>query len=187
MTTRGKGGPPGLYDLDGNDPEGVLIDRSGLTPEDVEQIGELMNAMARLRDTERELARAGERYMRLGRTDMRALHYVIVNMHRGTPVTPGMIARHLGITTASTTKLLDRLERGGHIVRRPHESDRRALTVAITPETYNAAMRTSGRMQASRFAAAARLTAEERSTVIGFLRETTSDLREVLGDQPEEG
>ncbi len=167
---------PNLYDVDASDPSSELIDRSGLRAEDVAQIGQLMAALSRLRDAEKALSDASLRYMKLNQTDMRALHYLIVASHSGHTVTPGALASHLGISTASTTKMLDRLERGRHIVRRPHPSDRRALAISITPETHRAAMETVGRQQAKRFHAAARLTSEERATVIRFLDDMTDEI-----------
>ena len=82
----------------------------------------------------------------------------------------------LDISTASTTKLLDRLERGGHITRDSHPSDRRALVISVTPETHRSAMSTVGRQQARRFNAAARLSPSEREVVIGFLTDMADEL-----------
>lgn len=115
--------------------------------------------------------------MKLGATDMKALHFLIVARHTQTLATPGAIAQHLEISTASTTKLLDRLETGGHIVRAAHPSDRRALAITITNETYEAAVETVGRQQARRFYAAARLTEAEREVVIRFLKDMTQELQ----------
>lgn len=179
MPTPTEGRPAGLsnlYDVDASDPRSELIDRSAMAPEDVAQIGELMAALNRLREAEQRLSDASLRYMKLNQTDMRALHYLIVAAHTSAVATPGAIAEHLHISTASTTKLLDRLERAGHITRRPHPSDRRSLAIAITPETREAAMSTVGRQQAKRFHAAARLTPEERATVIGFLDDMAKEI-----------
>lgn len=157
-----------LYGLDSSDPEGALVDRAAMSADDVEQIGGLMNAMGRMRRAEDALSEASLRYMRLNKTDMKALHFLIVSANRGVPATPGSIAAALGISSASTTKLLDRLEAGGHIVRGPHPTDRRALTVAITDETRAAATDTIGRQHAKRARVAAALTAEERAIVTRF-------------------
>jgi DNA-binding MarR family transcriptional regulator len=187
MTTIGEqasaaAGPPAIYDIAANDPDGELIDRSGTSGEDVVQISELMSALAGLREAEQKLSDVSRRYMQLGTTDMRALHYLILCHNRGMVATPSAIAQHLGISSASTTKLLDRLENAGHIERAPHPSDRRALTISITPETHRAAKETVGRQQAKRFYAAARLTPEERDVVIRFLRDMTAEI--TLGDEP---
>lgn len=165
-----------LYDVNSSDPNSELVDRSDLSEEDVRQIGKLMKALAGLREAERVLAEASEKYMKLNRQDMRALHYLIVAAHRKEVVTPGMLAAHLGISAASTTKLLNRLEKGGHIVRRVHPTDRRAFAIEVTPGTRGSAMQTVGRQQANRFHAAARLTPDERDVVIGFLEDMTRGL-----------
>jgi len=173
---RGAAVSSSMYSVDSNDPESRLIDRTGMSPEDLAQISAVMGALGRLRDAEQKLSEASQAYMKLGRSDMRALHYLIVAQHGGVVVTPSAIATHLGISTASTTKLLDRLEHGGHIVRSPHPSDRRALAISITDETREAAMETVGRLQAKRFHAAARLTASERDVVIRFLDDMTEQI-----------
>ena len=165
-----------IYDLASSDPQGRLIDRSGVSDEEILQIGDLMAALGRLRDAEQVLTDASLRYMKLNRNDMRALHFLIATGNRGEIVTPGDIATHLGISTASTTKLLDRLQKGGHITREPHPSDRRALAISITTETHEAALNTVGRQQARRYHAAARLTPDEREVVIRFLDDMTSEI-----------
>ncbi len=173
---------PAVYDLRASDPDGTLADRSGLAETDIDQISALMTAMGRLRDVERRMAEASQRYMRLNETDMRAVHYLITARNQGLDPTAGMLARHLGITTASTTKMLDRLEHAGHIVRTPHPRDRRSLVVRITPETAAVARRTVGRQQASRVGPAARLSRADREVVIGFLTETADALERAMAD-----
>lgn len=165
-----------IYDVEASDPRSTLIDREGVAPEDLQQIALVMGALGELREAEQRLSRASRRYMQLNETDMRALHYLIVCANRHAIATPGGIAQHLAISTASTTKLLDRLEKGGHIVRSPHPTDRRALAITITDETRQAAMQTVGRQQARRFYAAARLTREERALVIRFLEDMTNEI-----------
>ncbi|MDQ0649110.1 DNA-binding MarR family transcriptional regulator [Microbacterium natoriense] len=171
-----------VYDVDASDPRGELVDRSDMRPDDVAQVSALMRALGRLRDAEDKLSEASLRYMQLNRTDMRALHFLIVCENQGTVATPGAIAAHLGISTASTTKLLDRLARGAHIVRSAHPSDRRALAITITPESRRAAMETVGRQHAKRFHAAARLSPEERDVVIRFLDDMAGEI--ALTDEP---
>ncbi|GAA4111034.1 MarR family winged helix-turn-helix transcriptional regulator [Enteractinococcus coprophilus] len=178
---------PNVYALDASDPNARLVDRTGHSAEEIRHIGELMAALAQLREAEQRLSEASQRYMKLGPTDMKALHFLIVAQNTGTIATPGAIAVHLEISTASTTKLLDRLEAAGHIVRSPHPYDRRALAISITHETYEAAVETVGRQQAKRFHAAARLTREERDVVIRFLKDMAHEItvHEGQWDPPE--
>lgn len=165
-----------MFRVDHSDPSSELVDRSGLEPEDVQQIARLMEALRSLREAEDRLSAASRKYMRLGSIDMRALHFLIVAGNTEVLPTPGAIASHLGISSASTTKLLDRLERGGHISRERHPEDRRALVIRITPETHEVAKRTVGQQQANRFNAAARLTPSERAVVERFLRDMTTEI-----------
>ena len=44
------------------------------------------------------------------------------------------LAAGMGVTTGSLTVLVDRLERGGFVARRPHDSDRRSIVVGLTEE-----------------------------------------------------
>lgn len=166
-----------LYALEGNDPREQLIDRSKFSPKDIAEINEIMLALGRLRDAEQHLSEASNRYMKLGKTDMRALHFLIVSKNKSSLVTPSALSSHLNISTASTTKLLDRLEKAGHITRSPHPNDRRALAISITAETKKTAMQTVGKQQAKRFYAAANLSSKERETVTRFLNEMTEMIR----------
>lgn len=167
---------PSVYSVGASDPREELVDRSGMSAEDIAQIDAVMAALARLRAAEQKVTDASLKFMQLGQTDMRALHFLIVCENTGTLATPGAIAQTLGISSASTTKLLDRLQRAGHIRRAPHPSDRRALVVSIDPATRASAMRTVGAQQARRVHAARRLSPAEREIVIGFLEDMAREL-----------
>ncbi|GAB3592673.1 MarR family protein [Corynebacterium faecale] len=165
-----------LYDVRSSDPRSELIDRSDMTPEDIAQIGRLMKALSGLRDVERAVGQASARYMELSTQDMRALHYLIVAGHTGEMVTPGMLGTHLKLSPASVTKMLNRLEKGEHIIRRVHPIDRRAFALEVTEVTRTEAMQTLGRHQARRFDSAKRLSPDEREVVIRFLEDMTKEL-----------
>lgn len=179
MTRHERGAPreqrtvPSVYTLAGSDPHGELVDRSGLSHADLVQIDEVMAALVRLRAAEKRLAEASLRYMELGETDMRALHLLIVSENTGTVATPGAMAESLGISSASTTKLVDRLVAAGHLVRVPHPHDQRTLCVQVTEATARAAHESIGRQHARRFDAAAALSHEQRQAVIDFLEAMT--------------
>lgn len=167
---------PPLFAMASSDPDQQLVARGELGEEEVAQIDAVMAALARLRAAERELSEAALRYMELGETDMRALHFLIVCENTDTLATPGAIAQSLGISTASTTKLLDRLAASGHVRREPHPSDRRALVVTIEPGTRATAVRTMGAQQARRVHAARRLDAAEREVVVRFLTDMAEEI-----------
>ncbi len=158
-----------LHDPRVADVRGRLVDLSGIGEDELGQIVRVMDAMFRWRAAEQRVTRASHRYMRLGETDMKALRLAIVMADQGRHVTARDIAAHLGITSAATTKLLDRLESAGHIVRTRHPRDRRALAIVVNPETRKAAELTIGREHARRFRVAAALSPGEREVVIRFL------------------
>lgn len=157
-----------MHDPRLNDPAQEIVRTADLAPGELESVIEVLDAMRRWRDAERLMSEASQRYMKLGASDMRALRMLIAAQHQNVAVTPSAMAGHLGISTASTTKLLDRLERGGHIVRRPHPDDRRSLVIEVTDETRRAARDTVGREHARRFDVVAALTPEQRRTIAHF-------------------
>ncbi|MDG4821687.1 MarR family transcriptional regulator [Asanoa sp. WMMD1127] len=89
------------------------------------------------------LGQSSERGMRMSQaaaaragvnpTDMQCLQL----LQRG-PMPAGELARLAGLTTASTTALLDRLERAGYVTRTRDAGDRRRVIVALDPQTTRA-------------------------------------------------
>ncbi len=167
------------------DIRGRMLDVSHMDDAEIGHVVRVLDALRDWRAAEERLSAASRRFMKLGDNDMRALRYIIVVTDRGDIATAGGIAEHLGISSAATTKLLDRLERGEHIRRLPHPSDRRSASIVITPETRTAAQATVGREHARRFRVAAALAQAEREVVIRFLGELS---RTTEGDwAPAEG
>jgi DNA-binding MarR family transcriptional regulator len=75
----------------------------------------------------------------------------------------------LGITTASTTSLIDRLVSSGHARREPHPTDRRSLVIVPTRESDTEVRRTLGGMHGRMMEVAEHLTPAEAEVVIRFL------------------
>lgn len=145
------------------------LDAPEVSDADLREITALTNSLAHLREAERELSESSRSVMNLSAQEMRALQFLVVSSRRGEIVTPSTLASHLGISAASTTKLLNRLERGQHISRALHPRDRRALKIEVSPQAEALTQRSVGRQQARRFYAAARLTSAERAVVTKFL------------------
>lgn len=104
-------------------------------------------------------------------TDLAALRMLIMREQRGTPVSPHDIAEHLRITTASTTKLVDRLVSSGHIERHPHPTDRRSRVLTLTDASRREFYRHFGERLRAMRAVAERYDDEQLRTVVGFLGE----------------
>lgn len=87
-----------------------------------------------LMDAVRELYRAVGRFdegvasnLKIDRTSLRAIDAL-----KNGPLHPKDFAEKLGVTTASVTAMLDRLEKAGHISRTPSPTDRRSSIVNLT-------------------------------------------------------
>lgn len=70
----------------------------------------------------------------LHRTHLHALAHVMGAGGRDGGLTPGELAVALNLSSPATSALLDRLESAGHVVRRPSSTDRRKVTVEMTPQ-----------------------------------------------------
>ncbi|MGN6427371.1 MAG: MarR family winged helix-turn-helix transcriptional regulator [Leifsonia sp.] len=151
------------------DPRQELVRHDDLDDAELAQVVRLLEAIRNWREAEQRLSFLSRNHMKLNETDMKALRYVIASMNADVPVTAGALSDHLHVSTASVTKLLDRLEKAGHVVRKPHPTDRRAVTVEITPETHREVRRTMGMQHARRFEVVKKLTPAERETVTRFL------------------
>jgi DNA-binding MarR family transcriptional regulator len=94
-------------------------------------------------------------------------------LHEG-PQRPTVLARRVGVTPASVTAQLDRLELAGHVVRQANPRDRRSVLVALTPQ---------GRATAERvFAVFARDVAESAGAIDTV---TAAELDRILRDVSE--
>lgn len=156
------------------DPRQELVRHDDLSDDELQQIIAVLEAVRDWREAEQRLSFESRTAMQLNETDMKALRYIIASSNADVAVTAGALAEHLHISTASVTKLLDRLERAGHIVRKPHPTDRRAVTVEITPETHRQVRRTMGLQHARRFEVARSLSPAEREIVTRFLTELSA-------------
>ncbi|MEG1445264.1 MULTISPECIES: MarR family winged helix-turn-helix transcriptional regulator [Micrococcaceae] len=171
---------PTMYGLSESDPGQDLIKRAGIAPANLEQIDRIMAEMGRMRQIERRIMRSSQQFMKLNETDMRAIRKMISAKHAGQSVTPGALSQYLGISSASVTKMIDRLEAHGHVRRTRHPTDRRSQCVEVTEETHLAAREQVGRHHAKRFEVANAMSPEERDVVIRFLAGTSDALESSL-------
>lgn len=129
----------------------------------------VLNALRDYRTAESAMRRRSREAMGMGEKDMLALRYLLEANRAGTPLTPGDLARRLSISTASTTTLLDRLTRSGHVRRAPHPTDRRALVVLPTADTDGEVRSTLGSMHDRMLGVARSLDPEQAEIVTDFL------------------
>ncbi len=137
-------------------------------------IGELVSAYHALRAA--EAARQGRvrSSTGMGENELRVLQFLLLEGDAGHAVMPSEIARHLGVSSASMTALLDRLERAGLLERVGHPTDRRSILIAPTPAAAATIASTIDEQQRQIVGAASDLDAQEREVVTGFLRSLTA-------------
>ena len=140
--------------------------------------GAVLQALREYRNAEVARRRSTRDSMGMGETDLLALRYLLRAQTSGDRVGPKDLSRVLGITTASTTSLIDRLVGSGHVRREPHPTDRRSLVIVPTVETGAEVRATLGDMHRRMMAVAEDLSAEEARTVVSFLRRMSEALRE---------
>ena len=94
--------------------------------------GEVLDSLARFRTSDAQMHQRVRATTTLGENEMRILSYLLRQHRDGNVVKPSEISRHLAISSASTTALLDRLERQGSVERISHPTDRRSILIAPT-------------------------------------------------------
>lgn len=109
--------------------------------------------------------------LEMNHTDYVALKHLMV---ADDPMTPAQLSRLLGLSSGSTTAVLDRLERAGHAERRPHPGDRRKLHVSATPAAHDRVEAALAPLAARVQGAEQAMTAAERRTVLRFIEQATA-------------
>ena len=93
---------------------------------------EFLLAMRRTGSTLQLLGQVAAERIGVNATDLNCLNLVALAGHRE-PMTAGELARQTGLTTASITGVLDRLEEGGFVRRERDPKDRRRVNVNLNP------------------------------------------------------
>ena len=129
----------------------------------------VLNALRDYRASEAAMRRRTRSSMGMGETDLLALRYLLQAEAAGKTVGPKELGARLGVTSASTTTLVDRLVKSGHVRREPHPTDRRALILRPTPGSDQEVRHTLGLMHQRMMDAASSLSADEARVVVDFL------------------
>lgn len=157
---------------------------------------DVLNMLRRYRAAETAMRARTRASMGMNETDLLALRFLLREQRAGRIVRPIDIAKTLDISTASTTTLIDRLEKGGHARREPHPTDRRAGVVVPTVHSDDEVKSTLGAMHRRMLALVDELSDQERAVVTRFLAGMTSaieeasdldqELRDVIRSQEED-
>jgi DNA-binding MarR family transcriptional regulator len=130
----------------------------------------VLEAMRTYRAAETAMRSRTQRSTGLGENDILALRYLLTATLEGRSTGPKELAAHLGISSASTTVLIDRLERAGQVRREHSPFDRRALILIPTATTDEEVQAALGEVPARMLEVANRLNAAQAQVVIDFLQ-----------------
>jgi DNA-binding MarR family transcriptional regulator len=130
-----------------------------------------LNALRRYRAAESAMRRRTRSMLRLNETDMRAMRFIVSAERDTRAVSPKDLAVHLGISSASTTVLIDRLVASGHISRARHPSDGRGVVLTATATAHTDIRATFGDLHTRMMAVARRLDPNEAAIVTSFLEQ----------------
>jgi DNA-binding MarR family transcriptional regulator len=139
----------------------------------------VLEAMRTYRAAESAMRSRTQRSMGMGENDLLALRYLLTAKQDGRSIGPKELTAYLGISSASTTVLIDRLEKAGQVRREHSPFDRRALILvptANTPEEIRAAL---GDVPERMVEVANRLNSAEAKVVIDFLRNMRAAVDEI--------
>lgn len=137
-------------------------------PDDRALLGEAVRTyQAAVDDFDREVAHV----LHVNETDLRCLEILLQELPEAGP---SELSERLGLTTGSTTALLDRLQKAGYLTRRPHPTDRRKSIVRATPEFRQRAHALMSPLVAEgRQMIADSFTPEQIRTIVDFMRRAT--------------
>jgi len=132
---------------------------------------DVVKALSDLTDSRAISERAALQSLGIGPNDAKVLRFLLERSEDDDPVTPRLLAEMLGITSAATTTLIDRLAEAGWVAREPYPGDRRSIVVRATIDPESPARHVLSVRRASVAAAASKLGAAERRIVADFLDE----------------
>lgn len=120
------------------------------------------------------------RRLKLRPLDNTALDHVLRSAE---PMGPLELSQRLGISTGSTTELIDRLERAGHLERRRDSHDRRRVSLHPTEPAVAQVLFELRPLFDALDAAGNEFTPEEQDVVGRYLRRVSQALRAYAHDQ----
>lgn len=115
------------------------------------------------------------------RVGLRPMDYTALSHISARELGPQALSGRLGISSGSTTELIDRLERAGHIRRRRDLADRRRVTLDATEEAMQRSIAELAPLLTALDDLAARFTVSERATITGYLRGAAALMRDYAG------
>ncbi|WP_420369860.1 MarR family winged helix-turn-helix transcriptional regulator [Curtobacterium sp. L1-20] len=130
---------------------------------------DVLNALRRYRTAESSAQRRARESLGIGENALLALRVLLDAEKTGRTVNAKDLAEELEITAASTSALVDRLVRSGHVVRHADPHDRRGVILTATGASMRDVMRVLDELDSRAVEATEHLSDDEMATIIAFL------------------
>jgi DNA-binding MarR family transcriptional regulator len=157
--------------------------RPGYWYDGEESVAGMLESVRVFRRADAEMRRRMSADMDMNVTDMQALQAVIAAERDGLLITPRELSARLRISSASTTKLLDRLTASGHLSRSPHPTDRRSVVLRSTAHAHNQVRERLTAMHERMAEIARAVPPEARPALTDFLLALAADLDQEGGPE----
>lgn len=129
----------------------------------------VLEALRLYQAAEAAMRRRTRESMSMGENELLVVRHLLRAQRRGLQVKPVDLTRYLGISSASTTALLDRLEKSDYIRRVPHPTDRRSVFIEPTERADEEVRATLTLMHERMHAVADGMSPEASAAVVDFL------------------
>lgn len=160
------GGPAGIDADHAGQPPGVAYWYPGRQDTTAVRI---LGMLRDYREADRQIRKQTRSAMLLGDRDLLALRHLLEAQASGRLLRQKDLARHLGISTASASAMVDRLSVGGYLRRVPHPDDRRSVAIELTDTTQTQVHAALYAYKARQLEAVETLSDAEQAAVIKFL------------------
>ncbi len=141
---------------------------------DARRVVEMLRAY---RAAETDMLTRARRALSMSENEFHAVRFLLQQPEEA--ARPQALIRHLGISSASVTTMVDKLERAGRVQRRAIEGDRRAVAISATAQVREEMHAMVGEVDHVMETAAQQLTPSELQTVGRFLRAMSAAVGEI--------
>ena len=130
---------------------------------------DVLNALRRYRTAESSAQRRAREALGIGENALLALRVLLDAEKADRTVNAKDLAEQLEITAASTSALVDRLVRSGHVVRHADPTDRRGVILTATGASMRDVMRVLDQLDSRAIEATEHLSDAEMAVIVAFL------------------
>ena len=139
----------------------------------------IIDALRRYGTGSTRLTQAFAAQQGLQQSDLQALVAIMAAEGSGEPLTPGRLQKHLGLSSAGTTYVIDRLEKAGYVVRsNDHPRNRRAVQLRYTEQGIATAMDFFGPLGERTAALVSKFSARDQEVISRFVEGIADSMAE---------